>query len=275
MSSRAARLSSTVHGDIIPRLVSAGFKSRDVSTIPSDTQAWCSDKSVRALTDEFLERAKTRGYKVATTVIYERVLTLIRLEVSVEQIHELLLAALARELGDRWLRDEISFVDVHLGVLQLQTVMQKIDCVAPPLKIEGVPVKAAIAATPGDQHTFGASMASNLLSQRGWETSNLSGLDLDQWLNSVLSGRFNVVCLSAHSDGAFDTLCCAIEQLKSRWKDKETTPIVIVAGDYFVRNPRTWKQAGANFASTTICETVQFVEDRLNELSGDNKASTA
>lgn len=280
MGSRTGRLSGAVHGDVIPRLLSAeriaeriaAGKSGDNKKLEK-TMSWCTQERIQALTDECLKLADTGLYEKVSTYVLEHVSALLKANVPVEQIHVNLLAPMARELGNRWLRDEISFVDVHLGVVQLQSIVEKIDCVTPS-HLESSGVNAAIAATPGDQHTFGASMATNLLSQRGWETTNLSGLDFKQWLTTVLSGRFNVVCLSLHSDDAFDTLCEAIKQLKNRWPSQFAMPIIIVAGDYFVRNPSHWKKSGADTVSTTIGETVQFVDSCLNESTTEQQTSS-
>lgn len=276
MSNRKDRLVEAVHHDVILRLLSAerraGAKSESAIK-PGKSMDWCSPERIRALTDECLAVTREGYCEPFSIVVFEYVTKLIESKVSVEQVHELVFAPIARELGNRWLRDEISFVDVHLGVVQLQCIVEKIDAVDLSLK-GAIQVNVAISAAPGDQHTFGASMAANSLNQRGWETTNLSGLDFEQWLSAVLSGRFNAVTVSLHSDAAFITLGDAIKQLKQRWPSKSALPVIVVAGDYFVRNPTHWEDTGADYFATTINDTVQFVENRLAEIK-INKQTTS
>lgn len=257
MSSRNRRLSDAVIGQVIPRLATArlghpqnDFQSEEYSIKSND---WTSKKTIIERTDDCLSlREKT---------LEQDVIDLLEQDVAVADLYENLLAPVARELGDRWLGDQISFVDVHLGVLRLQSILNNVRSVLPIDYLGNPEIKAALSATPGDQHTFGMAMASDLFSRKGWEVSNFSGLPQEEYVARLSSSQFDVIGLSLYIDSGFETLCRLIKTIRSM--PKQAGSLIVVSGDYFVRNPDAWAQTGADMHSQNAEETERFVLMRL------------
>jgi len=78
-------------------------------------------------------------------------------------------APVARRLGVAWERDEMSFVEVTLGLGRLHKALHRIEDAAlgrtePAMRLG----HALVCVPPGEQHTFGAAMAAGLLRRDGW-----------------------------------------------------------------------------------------------------------
>jgi MerR family transcriptional regulator, light-induced transcriptional regulator len=257
MSSRNSRLSDAVIGQVIPRLSTArlshpqnDFHSEEYSI---KSNICVSQRTIIERTDDCLSlREKT---------LEQDVIDLLEQDVAVVDLYENLLAPVARELGDRWLADQISFVDVHLGVLRLQSILNNVRSVLP-IDYSGNPeIKAALSAAPGDQHTFGIAMACDLFSRRGWEVSNFSGLPQEEYVARLGSSQFDVIGLSLYVDSGFEPLCRLINTIRSM--PKQAGSLIVVSGDYFVRNPEAWVDTGADTYSQNTEETERFVLKRL------------
>ena len=263
MSSRKDRISGVVLARLQSRL--SGTNKQNFPALGDLTQSdFATDLTPPSLTSRgAIADLTNECLKLSNNELESKVVGLLEADLSVECIHEQILGSIAVELGERWLRDEISFVDVHLGVLQLESIAQTVRLTVPS-NDTGSLVRAAFAATPGDQHTFGVSMATQLLNRRSWDVANLSGLSLNEWFEAVKNGSFDVVGLSLYIDSHFSVLCEAITRLKSDPVTAST--IVLVTGDFFARSPNAAIESGADAYLSTIEETHRFVHAHLARL---------
>jgi len=247
---------SAVFGCLLPKLINADFSAIEMQ-----------DNAFFNFEPDGLSRSATidltnQCVKQSDHLFEMSILNLLESDHSIECIFEQVFAPIAQELGERWLRDEISFVDVHLGVLKLSSVADVIYTLLPVDETQNSPL-VALSATPGDQHTFGVTLAAKALIHRGWQVNVLSGLSLNDWLNNIRGESYDMVGLSLYVDTGFTTLCDAIDQLKS---DSETdAALVVVTGDFFARNPDVIAQCGADAYVSTIEETCQLVNGLKNK----------
>ncbi len=257
MGGRNRRLSGAVIGQVIPRLATArlshAHKATQSSEYSTKSNDWVRLKTTSERTDDCLS--------LGDQTLEQDVIELLEQDVEVQDLFENLLAPVARELGDRWLADRISFVDVHLGVLRLQSILNNVRSVLPIDDPANPEVHAVLSATPGDQHTFGIAMACDLFSRKGWEVSNFSGLPEEEYLARLESSKFDVIGLSLYVDSGFETLCRLIKTIRSL--PRQTDSLIVVSGDYFVRHPDAWAQTGADLYSGNAAETERFVLTRL------------
>jgi len=108
--------------------------------------------------------------------------------VKIETVYILLLAPAANHLGDRWLNDTLSFIDVHLGLLRLHQLITDLEFVGPvPDSLDGRSI--LIASAPGDQHTFSATMVADIFKRAGWEVANQSGQTEELLLKKIESSN--------------------------------------------------------------------------------------
>jgi len=254
------KLLKAVEGELIPRLMMShlvdvpenflGEEAIQQYTKPNWTDALniehfaqlCVDDEVRLMrseVDELLENG-----------------------VEIETVYIQLLAPAANHLGDRWFDDTLSFVDVHLGLVRLHQLISNLEFVGPiPQDLEGKSI--LVASTPGDQHTFSATMVADIFKRAGWQVSNQSGQSEALLLSKIESLQYAWVGFSLHNSDAFDALKRLIKLVRIACKDLDTK--IVVGGDYFSRHPERFDDLGADLCVTdgslAVQELTQFMEN--------------
>lgn len=156
--------------------------------------------------------------------------------IALDRIYLDFVAPTARWLGDRWVDDSLSFVDVHLGLVQLHQLVSYYEVAQVSSAATNEGRKILLACTPGDQHTFGITLVSDFFRRAGWQVSNRSGQTLDQLAAHVASTRFSCIGLSLYCDDHIANLNRSIARLRRCSANSDA--LVIVGGNYFMgRSP--------------------------------------
>lgn len=118
------------------------------------------------------------------------------------QVCQLYLTDIARRLGDFWLEDRCTFVDVTLGVILLQGELRRL---APrlPAALDGEAGHAALMLTaPGENHGFGLAMLAEFFRAGRWAVEEVDAAEATARLAEV---PFGLVAISvAHADRALE-----------------------------------------------------------------------
>jgi hypothetical protein len=159
----------------------------------------------------------------------------------------------ARFLGDLWNEDECSEVDVSLGLCRLQSAVRLLTAHVLPTHHDAPPPLVLIAPEPGEAHSLGATMDSEVLWQAGWAPQCEYPSD-DKALQDLLSGTwFDVLDLSLSSafrrDHWLPRVTKTIEQ--ARIASRNPALVVVVGGRVFVEDGRAGETVGADLASRT------------------------
>ena len=92
-----------------------------------------------------------------------------------------LLAPSARLMGEMWTADQVSFVDVTLGLSRIQQLLRQLRNMTDGSAVSAVNKgRALLVPAPGEQHTFGLRVVEEFLLRDGWEVrSNLRATEHD------------------------------------------------------------------------------------------------
>ncbi len=131
----------------------------------------------------------------------DMVTTYLDLNIAPETIFIQLIAPAARELGDKWSRDECDFVDVTMGLWRLQSLLRTVAMWAPPSPGWNMRSnKALFTAMPGDQHSLGTLIISECFQRAGWEVETLIEPQQSDILQALSTTSFDVVGLTVTTD---------------------------------------------------------------------------
>ena len=241
-------LLKTVESELIPRLfvnhmmdipsTSPLVENRSTEPTPGP---WCKDDRIQEFADMCVSNEPDK--------LDQHVTDLLAQGVTLESIFLYLLAPAARYLGDRWLADEISFVDVHLGLCRLHQLICECETIG--YRTENATLSGEsilLTCAPGENHTFGVTMVADFFRRYGWQVSNLCGLDTDFLLARLSSTRYCAVGFSLHNEYNYSALKNIIRQVKAESINKSL--IIMVGGDYFIRNPDKVESIGADIFAT-------------------------
>ena len=260
LDDRQARLACVILDDIVPRLqlMHHALSARDAENafardeIETFGALLTSDDGEGA--SLFFDRMRDKGHSLETLFIG-------------------LLAEAARHLGTLWEEDRCDFVDVTLGVAQLQKLMCRFGGVDEPSAFD--PRQRALLATlPGEKHVFGVDMVAVFMRNAAWDVRLERDLDADDVASASSHEWFGVfgITLSAESD--LERLARTIQAVRETSANAELG--VMVGGPLFKRNPNLVAQVGADAtAADAATATILAKKLVLRQLCAPRRATMA
>lgn len=152
----------------------------------------------------------------------------------------------ARELGRRWEEDEVSFVDVTIGLCRLHEGLHvATDRDGDPESEEqtGQP-SILVASVPGEQHILGALIASEQFRGHGWRVACETSGQAQAILDLAENRHFDLIGLSASCDTPRNSLNILIKSLRKVSRNRRVK--LIAGGPLFERSPDLAIEAGAD-----------------------------
>jgi methanogenic corrinoid protein MtbC1 len=147
-------------------------------------------------------------------------------------------------MGDLWLADECSFIDVTIGLARLQQVVRELSPSFEPELAEARPTRRALLLTaPGEQHTLGVSMVEQFFRRAGWEVAAPPKGEASA-VNLVRKEWFTMVGFSVSCVELLDGLQSTIRSLRHTSRNPDL--IVMVGGNAFIDQPDLVSRVGAD-----------------------------
>ncbi len=179
--------------------------------------------------------------------------------VDITKIFVELLAPAAQQLGDDWLADRISFVDVHIGLLALREQVVRYEVSTP--RVTGHERSILLASAPQDQHTFGITLVSDCFQRAGWYVRNGCGAGTEELAAVVAEREYTCVGFSLYCDTQVEALRQCIAAVRAASLNPDL--IVLVGGSSFVGMAEPAKRVGAD-----LCvDSAEVAVDAANVLT--------
>ncbi|HTI30655.1 MAG TPA: cobalamin B12-binding domain-containing protein [Sphingomonas sp.] len=262
---RQAKLADLVSGEIIPRLLRLHAEvlpeALPVTTVLSELAP--SKADISGLADIVL------GADLEAAAAY--VLMLRDRGLSMDTLFIELLEPAARHLGEMWDRDECDFIDVTLGVGRLQKLLAIFNesYKLPELETQR---QVLMAASPGDQHSFGVRMVERFLTAAGWAVQTEVSASVDELADVVQGKWFAVIGLTAGSERQYDTMKALIETLRAQSMNRGVG--IMVGGPMFTSDPSLAVQVGAD-ATAPNAPTAVLAAQKLFDIGVAGAQSAA
>ncbi len=132
---------------------------------------------------------------------------------SLDAIYLTYLGGAAHKLGEWWENDEVSLFQVTIGTGRIYGIMRGLN----PLfvsSIRNVKKRAVFASVPGETHTLGIRMASDLFRKSGWEIDLKIGKTHDELISEIGDSACVLIGLSAAGEHAIAPLAKLIVALR-------------------------------------------------------------
>jgi MerR family transcriptional regulator, light-induced transcriptional regulator len=180
-----------------------------------------------------------------------------------------LMAPAARELGERWVHDQMSFVEVTLGVSRMHRILREFDGVPANMWSQaGSGRHALLLPTPGENHTFGLRLVQEFLLRESWSVANHPVKTLEDLEDVVSSNHFDVVGVSLSGDTLIETFVSAISRIRSKSRNRHVK--IIVGGQIFAERPELIESCGADAFGADAPSSVAIANGWVRELAAVN-----
>jgi MerR family transcriptional regulator, light-induced transcriptional regulator len=162
----------------------------------------------------------------------------------------------ARRLGKMWEDDEITFVDVTIGVGRLQQLLNNL----PPQPKLGPPRhrNVLLLPTPGEDHSFGVAVLGDILERAGWAVTLIHQATAVELRRILKRQHFVAVGFSLSTDALTDRLIAAIRTVRVELDATPTT--IVVGGRAFDANLELARRVGADAAPGDAEATLDYLE---------------
>ena len=259
-AARAEGIARTIEMEIIPRLLLSHLSSKAILPVADRPKP----EAIRlTFTDSQIEGFCTLVVRSNLPVAVTYIDGLIAGGMSTEQIITDVLSPSARHLGTQWDEDQVSFVDVALGLSRLQQLLR---IYGPAFEADFAPQheghRILLAAMPGEQHTFGMSVVEEFFRRDGWDVQTEAKMSRVELLGRARDEWFDVVGLSASGDDSVARLAPLIKAIRAAALNRHIR--VIVGGCAFLAEPANALALGADLVACNGREAVLNVERLLD-----------
>jgi MerR family transcriptional regulator, light-induced transcriptional regulator len=188
---------------------------------------------------------------------------------SVDSLYLEYLAEAARRLGWWWEEDRVSSVEVVIAAGRVYAIMRGLRRLFGPGDATGtLRPRAIFAATPGETHTLGVTMAADHMGRHGWEIDLRAGLSHEDLVAEIAGKPHAIVGLSASSPRLLFPLARLVVALRvvnpGAW--------IMVSGRLAEIEPDLAHLVDADAVAVDLGQAVRAMEGRLNELAARGNA---
>ena len=181
-----------------------------------------------------------------------------------ETIADAYIPALARQMGDRWCEDSMSFAEVTIGVSRLQSLLRSL---GPEWRSSsnGDPnTRSALVIVVTDNfHTLGAMVLSGQLRRLGLSVRLELGADPDRIAEALRKTDYGAVLISAYKGESLERLRRMVEAIKELG---EGAPPVVLGGSILVNaedRDTLVRKTGCDFVTNDVSEALDLCNLRI------------
>ncbi|MFO8128072.1 B12-binding domain-containing protein [Yoonia sp.] len=182
--------------------------------------------------------------------------------VEVDAIYLGYVAGAARRLGEMWDDDAISFIDVTLACGKLYRVIRGLrHVIAPSILAERDEWPAMFALVPGETHTLGIEIATEIFRREGWDVDMMVGLDHDMLVDQSDRRNYRAIVLVANSDDRLEALARLVLAIRI----SHPLANLVVAGNILDHHPDILGLVGADATIKDIKTAVSTLRHLIED----------
>ncbi|MEM1298377.1 MAG: cobalamin B12-binding domain-containing protein [Pseudomonadota bacterium] len=152
----------------------------------------------------------------------------------------------ARRMGERWLADCASFLEVSLAGGRLMTIIRDLGLRFGGPEAEPLPGHSIVVSTvPGETHALGAAIAAEYFRRSRWQVTLLDGADWNGIAEALVRERPAVLGLSAGSRRMVPVLAETVRAARRAHPDM----IIVVGGPILALEPEIIRTVGADYGA--------------------------
>jgi methanogenic corrinoid protein MtbC1 len=240
-------LAKTIESELIPRLLLQHRSDANKLKMPSEA----TDVVGSADIERFARLVMEHDVEVATA----QVAAIFASGVSLETIFLDLLTPTARLLGKMWEDDDCNFMETTIGLFRLNQLLREISRTfeIKPDYVDEAP-SILLAASPGEQHTFGILMVEEFFRRAGWDVVTRSEASVSELTSLVETTRFDAVGFSLSCDMYEPELIKVIQTI--RRTSSNPNLLVLVGGRWFVEHPERVSLVGADASAVDARQAI-------------------
>lgn len=260
------QIADQLETEVIPRLLLAHRISKESRTAPDASSRILLESSVRA------RQLSTVALKMGPPGVITFIDELLAGGEMLDRILVDVVAGAARDMGQRWETDELNFVDVTIGVANLQHALRHYSAGGRRELNGGGSARkprACFIAPDNEQHTFGMLIVEEAFRASGWEVWSSSENSFESLRDAVKDIPFDVAGFTLANETHVNQLAVEIDTLRT--SSCSASLAILVGGSIFLKNPDLWKLTGADAMAADAIDAVRLAEKLSQSDSSQNE----
>jgi len=207
--------------------------------------------------EEWIERLCEALMSESETSHHAVISALVATGVSSEQVYHDYVPAAAQRLGEMWISDTASFVDVTLGASRLQALFRSAgDARGLPMLDRSIPLGQEILMVipEFEQHSLGAFVAADTFRRHGVWVRMSIGMQAPELVELLRETRFSALGLSLATRKSVEKAAELIEYLRMNVR---SLPPVLVGGRIVAESDAAVRRCGADYAVISVREAIE------------------
>lgn len=169
-----------------------------------------------------------------------------------------LLTPVVRLIGVYWEEDRCDFATVTVATNLVQRVVYELDSRERRLPLANAP-RALVAATPGDQHSFGVVVVAEMLRAAGWIVLARLDATQEELCADVASDDYRLVALSLSRTSRLDVLRDTLAGM--RRENRAGGVCFMVGGRVFAAGEADARSVGADVSAVDASDVIRLMEE--------------
>lgn len=207
--------------------------------------------------DEWIERLCASLMSESETSHHAVISALVSTGVTSEQIYQEYVPEAAQRLGEMWISDSASFVDVTLGASRLQALFRSAgDARGLPMLDRSIPLGQEILMVipEFEQHSLGAFVAADTFRRHGVWVRMAIGMQAPELVELLRQTRFSALGLSLATRKSVEKTGELIEYLRMNVR---SLPPIMVGGRIVADSDAAIRRCGADHAVRSVREAIE------------------
>lgn len=177
--------------------------------------------------------------------------------VTQQEVFQTYVPAAARYLGELWVSDKASFVDVTIGASRLQRLFRENDeTFSVRWTDRSVPLgQSVLVAIPEfEQHALGAFVAADNLRRHGLWVHMGIGMTNVELTDLISANQFGMIGISVATPNAIENTTALVDYIRTH---TDNTPPIVIGGQIVQDDEKLAMRTGADYAVRTAREAIE------------------
>lgn len=175
-----------------------------------------------------------------------------------ETIVDEMIPDLARDMGEAWCEDEMSFADVTIGVARLQSIVRELGTRWGSDMFGAADAPALLLAVPHDvYHTLGAVVLAGQLRRRGYSVRLVLGATGEEIARQMAQARYDAVLISSSRGTSLDSLRVLVDSVR---QSAVPAPRIVIGGTILESREDVCALTGADHVSNDPDEALRLCD---------------
>lgn len=190
--------------------------------------------------------------------------------ISYAMVADVYIPEAARQMGESWLNDDLSWVDVSMGTARLQSLLREIGAAwnADQADILGLGA-VLLLVPPGEQHTLGPMVAMGQLRRMGVSVCLRFAPSQRELTELLKEKRFDGVLVSVATEGRIQPAAALVRYIRTIGKN---LPPIVVGGPIVMEKPQLIACIEADFTCIDIDTAMEAIGLKVDDLGSLKRA---